>query len=281
MDSGIACVWANLPEEVADWYENDYLPRQDSINALHTIHCEVTASGMENEPVGRLDSPWPWLTVYEVQDVDKANNEINTAAADLPEEAKTGPLKDVRFDIRTYREVKRWQDDDWEGNGGAGKNVSSDKAHPGLMSLDIEHVASVAAMEWTVGADKEEEVLKFYHDIVGPTISASPDVLRFRLFKVDSGRTVDKGQKTTPMDKATLHKYFTLVELEAEEWPWDVVVDLAEERGWKDYFESQTVVVRFATLTDAASTNSTQKWQLSHYLAKSAVYGTQSKASAS
>ncbi|USP75540.1 hypothetical protein yc1106_02814 [Curvularia clavata] len=263
--SGILCAWANLPEEVAEWFKNTYLQNQRTIDCIHSIHCEVTASGMEHEPVGKLDAPWPYLTVHEVKDVKWANKQLEEAANNLPEEAKTGPLKHIHFDVRSYKEVKRWQDEDWEGMGGDGKKVSSDKAGPDLMPLDIEHVASIAAMEWTVAADKEEEVLKFYQETVGPTIASSPDVLRFRLFKIDCAMTIDKEQQCNFKDVQQLHKYFTLVELEGEEWPWDVVVDLAEEQGWKDYFETQQVV----------------KWQLSHYLVDKTVTPQKQEASAS
>lgn len=115
------------------------------------------------------------------------------------------------------------------------------------MLPDIEHIASIAAMEWTIDEAREEEVLKYYYEVVGPTISSSPDVLRFRLFKLDRAVVVDRDQKRTFLDSKGLHRYFTLVELESEEWPWDVVVDIAEKPGWAEYFETQTVVVRCVT----------------------------------
>ncbi|EUC42326.1 hypothetical protein COCMIDRAFT_8076 [Bipolaris oryzae ATCC 44560] len=249
MSGGVFCVWANLPEKVTEWYKDEYLAAQDHVDSVHTIQCEITASGMEHEPVGKLDAPWPWLTVYEVKDVAQTNKEVDVVCNDLPEVAKSGPLKHVHFDVRSYREIKRWQDSDWEGDG----------------SADIEHVASVAAMEWTMDDDKEEEILKYYYDVVGPTISSSPDVLRFRLFKLDRAIVVDKDQKSTILDNKNLHKYFTLVELASEEWPWDVVVDIAEKPGWAEYFETQTVV----------------KWQLSHYLVRSAHWKGKEESSAS
>ncbi|EUC35036.1 hypothetical protein COCCADRAFT_35381 [Bipolaris zeicola 26-R-13] len=246
--SGVVCAWANLPEEAVEWYENEFLPQQRNVEAMHSIHCEVTASGMEHEPVGKLDAPWPFLTVYEVKDVARTNKKVDVVSDHL-EAAKIDPLKHVNFDVRSYREVKRWQNEEFEGNG----------------SPDIEHVASIAAMEWTVDDAKEEEILKYYYEVVGPTISSSPDVLRFRLFKLDRAVVVDKDQKRTCLDNKNLHKYFTLVELESEEWPWDVVVDLAENPGWSKYFETQTVV----------------KWQLSHYLTRSTFWEYKKQPSAS
>ncbi|RYN32075.1 hypothetical protein AA0112_g6248 [Alternaria arborescens] len=244
--SGLCCLWATFPEGREEWYENEYLPSIDSPNAIHGIHCEVTASGMEDEPVGKLDSPWPYMTVWEVKSVDQSNKDMYDLSYHPPSSELQTSLKDLRFDIRSYREIKAWKQDDWSGDGG-----------------DIEYVASIAAMEWNVAADKEEEVLKYYKDVVGPTISSSPDVLRFRLFKIDNATTM-QGAEFENKSKDELHRYFTLVELESEQWPWDVVVDLAEDDRWKNYFEGQQVV----------------KWQLAHYLTKR-VYGVEKKASSS
>lgn len=279
--SGILCTWANLPEDVSEWYENEYLENGLLVDCHHAIHCEVTASGMENEPVGRLDAPWPYLTVLEVEDIKLASKQTDEALHNLPEAVTNGPLKRVHFDVRTYEEIKRWQDDDWEGMGGDGKKGSPDKAVSDLMPLDIEHVASIAAMEWSVGADKEEEVLKFYQEIVGPSIASSPDVLRFRFFKIHRAITLDQQQQYSEKDGQQLHKYFTLVELASEEWPWDVVVDLAEEPGWKNYFETQQVVVCSVTTNETNPTNQTQKWQLSHYLVNKTIPRRKQGASAS
>jgi hypothetical protein len=240
--SGLCCLWATFPEGREEWYENEYLPSIDSPNAIHGIHCEVTASGMEDEPVGKLDSPWPYMTVWEVKSVDQSNKDMYDLSYHPPSSELQSSLKDLRFDIRSYREIKAWKQDDWSGDGG-GKITGQDQAgDDGLMSIDIEYVASVAAMEWNVAADKEEEVLKYYKDVVGPTISSSPDVLRFRLFKIDNATTM-QGAKFENKSKDELHSYFTLVELESEQWPWDVVVDLAEDDRWKNYFEGQQVVV--------------------------------------
>ena len=237
------CCWANVQDDAVKWYEDEFLPGVRNPNYAHHIHCEITASGMENEPVGKLDSPWPYMTIFEVHNIEQAKKDLMDKTDHPPDDILTGFLKDSRFDFRTYREVKRWQDDEWEGEGGSGKMISPGEGSAGLMPPeDIENVASAAAMEWSVPADKEEEVLKYYTEVVGPTIASSPDVLRFRLFTVDFATTMKNGSYTDKYSKEQ-HKYFTLVELESEEWPWDVVVELAEDQNWKDYFDTQTVVV--------------------------------------
>jgi hypothetical protein len=70
---------------------------------------------METEPVGRLDSPWPYMTCYDVRDVDAATKNISNKENQPAPELFEGILKDARFDIRTYREVKCWQDEEWDG----------------------------------------------------------------------------------------------------------------------------------------------------------------------
>ncbi|CAO2653446.1 Nn.00g028570.m01.CDS01 [Neocucurbitaria sp. VM-36] len=234
--SGILCVWANLPKGTTEWYENEYVPNRCSQNAIHALHSEKISNGMEAEPNGKLDAPWDLLTVYEIPEIRIATDSCYDKSNHPSNDLLAGALKDARFDTRTYRELKRWQAEDWNG--------------------DIANIASVAVMEWRVSADVEKDVLQFYTTVVGPTISSSPDVLRFRLFEVDNA-TVLQGSSYVTKEKDALLTYFTLVELESEQWPWDAVVELAEIDQWKEYFEQQTVV----------------KWQVSDFLVKKRYWG--------
>jgi hypothetical protein len=99
-------------------------------------------------------------------------------------------------------------------------------------------------MEWQVSSDQEKEVLDFYTSEAAPTIASSPDVLRFRLFKIKNATVLKSGSYETLPQKIT-HTYLTLAELESEEWPWDVVVALGEKAKWREYFDGQKVVVSF------------------------------------
>ncbi|KAF1850588.1 uncharacterized protein K460DRAFT_382251 [Cucurbitaria berberidis CBS 394.84] len=229
--SGILCTWANLPADATEWYENEWVPETCSHGAQHALHCELTPNGMETEPTGTLDSPWGSFIVYEIPKIHKATEDLNKERYRPSDKLLAGPLKDARFDVRTYHEIQRWQAEDWEG--------------------DIADIASVAAMEWRVSPEVEEDVVHFYKTVVGPTISSSQDVLRFRFFKIDTA-TVLQGSSYVTKEKGALYTYFTLVELESDEWPWDAVVDLAENQKWNAYFEQQNTV----------------KWQVSHYLVK-------------
>jgi hypothetical protein len=97
-------------------------------------------------------------------------------------------------------------------------------------------------MEWRVPDDRMQEIFDFYTTAVAPNMIKSPDVLRFRVFEVDNA-TVLVSDKYETKPKDSLHTYFTLVEMETEEWPWDVILELDTLKKWREYFESQTVVV--------------------------------------
>jgi hypothetical protein len=123
-------------------------------------------------------------------------------------------------------------------------------------------------MEWQVAEGNEKDVLDFYKAEAAPTIASSPDVLRFRMLKINNATVLKAGSYET-LEKEKLHTYLTLVELETEEWPWDVVIALGEKPKWREYWEGQKVVVSGTVhfyLTLLA--DSLQKWQSSHYLVK-------------
>jgi hypothetical protein len=114
--AGLLCVWARIPDDVLDWYENDYIPEMTKKHSIHTLQCELTESGFEGEPIGgQLDAPWPLCAVYDVAEVEKATQACYDMQNRPPEAMLAGPLKDARFDVRTYRELKRWQSEDWDG----------------------------------------------------------------------------------------------------------------------------------------------------------------------
>lgn len=97
-------------------------------------------------------------------------------------------------------------------------------------------------MEWKVSAERQDEVLEFYTSYVAPKVSSSPDVLRLRMFEVDNA-TVLQGTSYETKEKDSLHTYFTLVEFETDDWPWEAVIELAENPDWRKYFEAQKLVV--------------------------------------
>jgi hypothetical protein len=134
-------------------------------------------------------------------------------------------------------------------------------------SVDVADIASVAVMEWRVVAENEKDVLEFYQSEAAPTIASSPDVLRFRLFKIKSAMVLKAGSCET-LGKENIHTYLTLAELESDEWPWDVVVALGEKPKWREYFEGQNIAVSNLVVIGVLIADKLQKWQSSHYLAK-------------
>ena len=134
---------------------------------------------------------------------------------------------------------------------------------------DVDHseVVSVAVMEWQIEDGKEKEVLDFYKAEAAPTIASSPDVLRFRLFKIKNA-TVKQADSYETLEKKKLHTYLTLAELETEDWPWDVVIALGEKPKWKEYCEGQKVVVSQIINYAVTIVDTIQKWQSSQYLVR-------------
>lgn len=112
---------------------------------------------------------------------------------------------------------------------------------------DHADVVSVAVMEWQVKEGDEKAIVDFYHSEAAPTIAGSPDVLRFRMLKIQNATVLKAGSYDT-LEKDKLHTYLTLVELETEEWPWDVVIALGELPKWRDYWEGQKAVVSIVTI---------------------------------
>ena len=114
--AGILCVWANLPDEANDWYLNHYIPAicNGDDNHVHVLHCDLAESGMEGQAVGVLDSPWRQFTVYEERDVKTSTESTYDKKNHPPDALRPGPLQQARFDVRTYREIKRWQQDGWD-----------------------------------------------------------------------------------------------------------------------------------------------------------------------
>lgn len=114
--AGVLCVWAaNIPQSSEHWYEDEYIPLMTKKLSQQTLHCELVETGLDQEVdgVGEREAPWKWLTLYEMEDFKFAKE----ATYDESNHAElTGPLAQARFDVRTYEEIKRWQQDDWDGS---------------------------------------------------------------------------------------------------------------------------------------------------------------------
>ncbi|KAL6704944.1 hypothetical protein ACN47E_007489 [Coniothyrium glycines] len=229
-ENGILLCWANIPSDATEWYEDNYIQAMRDKWAVHALHCEETPNGMENEPIGKLDCPWKLMTVYEVDVLSDVTACLYDTSNHPPEDLFSGILKGARFDVRTYREIHRLQDEDWD-------------------ESDVSQIISMGAMEWKVRDDAHDQVLEFYKTVVAQQTIASPSVLRHRLFQVDRATVLQENSYVTE-ETEKLHTYFTLVEFDTEEWPWDIVVEVAADEMWRELFEKQEVV----------------KWQCSHFI---------------
>lgn len=83
--------------------------------AIHTLHCEIMRTGLEGEAVGTLSAPWPLCSVYEVEDTLEATRKCYDERNHPPAHLFKDRFADSCFDVRTYKEIKKWVDKDWEG----------------------------------------------------------------------------------------------------------------------------------------------------------------------
>jgi hypothetical protein len=88
----------------------------------------------------------------------------------------------------------------------------------------------------------KEDVFDYYCNVVAPLVASAPEVLRLRLMEIDNA-IQQRGAAFEMLQKEDIHTYFVLVELEGEDWPWEVVVELSTQEKWIKWFEKQDVVV--------------------------------------
>ena len=236
--AGVICVWALVPDEKRDWYESVYVPGMRTKTDSATLHCELMETGFGAEPIGKLDSPWPLCTVYYFDDIHTAKEGIYDKSNYPAEHLLKDSLASARFDTKTFRELKTWQPEDWDG----GRFNVFLTLYALTMRVDLSHVASIVAMEWRVAEEFRDDVFEFYTTQVAPMFTDSEGMLRVRLFEVDDSTSL-QGSSFETKERDSSHGYFTLVELDTEEWPWEDIVDLGSNEQWKRYFEDPKVVV--------------------------------------
>jgi hypothetical protein len=88
----------------------------------------------------------------------------------------------------------------------------------------------------------KDDVYEYYCNVVAPLVADAPEVLRLRLMEIDNA-IQQRGAALEMLEKKDIHTYFVLVELEGEDWPWEVVVELSTQEKWMKWFEKQDVVV--------------------------------------
>lgn len=110
--------------------------------------------------------------------------------------------------------------------------------------VDLSHIASVSAVEMQVSKEYKDDVLGYFTSTMVPYMMESPDIHRFRLFEVDNA-TVYEGSKQETANKEDLRPYFCLVEFATEDYPWDVILEMADTDEWKRWIGDPKMMVCF------------------------------------
>ncbi|KAF9693534.1 hypothetical protein EKO04_008110 [Ascochyta lentis] len=222
--SGILCVWiADLPVSSEQWYEDEYIPKMMSSRSQRVLLSKSVEIPLDKDL--ERDTPGKSLAIYEIEDIQKAVHARHDATN------HPAMLEGSQFEVRTYEEVKRWQQGDWNGDGA--------------------DVVSVLLFEWQPRQGSEQQVVDFYQTAIGPMLSMAPEILRLRWFKVKNpvARTEDPRQI---VDSENLYNYLSIAEMDCEEWPWGEIFALNDLPQWSEYFEGQKAV----------------KWQAGHCVVK-------------
>lgn len=109
MPSGVLWVASRVkqpgltPEEFCSWYENVHIHEKTALSGVpRAAHYE----GIKPSPlVGALSSSAPWLTVYEMPDINfRETKEFRSldGQSEPEKELLEGVFKRVRFDMRFY-----------------------------------------------------------------------------------------------------------------------------------------------------------------------------------
>ncbi|KAJ4341945.1 hypothetical protein N0V95_007070 [Ascochyta clinopodiicola] len=182
------------------------------------------------------DAPWKSLAVYDIDDVQTA------AYPEYDKNDGSQMLKGVKFDVKTYEELKRWQHGPWDGD------LFMQACNKWVDGADV---ASLIVFEWQPCEELREKIVDFYQTEIGPMFSMVPEILRLRLFQIkDTTAQIADSDETS--NSENFYRYMSITEMNCEEWPWGEIFALNELSQWSEYFEGQKAV----------------KWQASHYVVK-------------
>jgi hypothetical protein len=95
-----------------------------------------------------------------------------------------------------------------------------------------------------VSKEYKDNVLEYFTSTMVPYMMKSPDIHRFRLFEVDNA-TVFEGGKQETINKEDMSPYFCLVEFATEDYPWDVILEMADTDEWKRWIGDPKMMVCF------------------------------------
>jgi len=93
-----------------------------------------------------------------------------------------------------------------------------------------------------VSKEFKDNVLEYFTTVMIPYIMKSPDVHRFRLFEVDNATVLEGASHETKENDDTL-PYLSLVEFATEDYPWDVILEMADTDEWKRWVGDPKMMV--------------------------------------
>ncbi|CAO2652045.1 Nn.00g003280.m01.CDS01 [Neocucurbitaria sp. VM-36] len=255
------------PETFCDWYENVRLPSPFTpplplplplpLNFHHETHTTVqrhipevlALPGMPSaarfsalDPQPDDAKAWshdaPWLTVYEMPDIEYRNTSAfkGLDGQSLPEkELLEGVFKNARFDTRFYEEVQVY------GKGGGGE-----KKGPATFLIS-------AALEPPASNEADADFDAWYRNEHLDVLARAPGYVRTRRYKLVNGTTLDRFVRV----ELDVPKYLALHEFQSDVLPWKELGESArtewarrvmgglvkEEVGWyvlkRKYAESE------------------------------------------
>jgi hypothetical protein len=113
--SELLCVWAaDTPASSEQWYENEHIPQMISDSSHGAVFGEWIEIPLEKELErgAFTDVPCKWFTLYEQSDpkiiIDEIQSQVNLTSQPVL-------IQDATFDIRSYEELNKYQDKNWEG----------------------------------------------------------------------------------------------------------------------------------------------------------------------
>lgn len=181
-------------DKFCEWYENTHI---QEVLSLSGVPSAARYSSLRPESEPKTSNYAPWLTLYEMPDIEFKNSaEFKGLAGQSPptKELIEGIFKGARFDTRFYREVQCVEG-------------SSGKKGPAKFVIS-------AALE-----PPEAKVTDFdawYREEHIAVLSRAPGFVRTRRYELVNGSTLERYERTIKDD---MPKFLALHEFECEDLP--------------------------------------------------------------
>ncbi|KAH4936716.1 hypothetical protein HBI79_070640 [Parastagonospora nodorum] len=195
------------PEKFCKWYEDVHI---QEVLVLPSLPSAIRWEAMSPQPgPDTLSTSAPWLTVYEMTDVDYRNSPAFRALngqTPPPQELLDEIFKNARFDTRFYQEVQNYENPNVTG-------APADGAF--LISAALQPPASTEAIA---------DFNKWYADEHLAMLAKAPGYVRTRRYELVDGTRLDGFERSTPH----IPKFLALHEFGGEALPWGELQASAE-----------------------------------------------------